>query len=235
MTFTAVMIMLALIMGVYVASRRRVLEHYNTLRQRLVRESVHDALTGLYNRRTFDEVLERELARAHRTSHGLAVLMLDIDYFKPYNDYYGHPAGDEALIAVASVLSRCFARADDTLFRVGGEEFCAVFFADDPDKAAVMADRALAAIDALALPNPASPSGRVTLSGGLAWTQDGNGVVAHALYNRADVALYRAKRGGRERWVLATMDDGASPPGAGSTLERAGADTSRGEQKESCR
>jgi len=206
-TLTAEMITLSVMMGAYVFSRRRVLGRMRTLQDRLMRESVHDALTGLYNRRQFETVLERELARAHRIAHGLAVFMIDIDHFKAYNDHYGHPAGDEVLVAVASALSQCFTRTDDILFRIGGEEFCAVFSVDHQEDAAAMADAALANVEALALPSPGDADRGLTISGGLAYIPDGKGLDPQMVYSRADRALYRAKRAGRAQWMLAMPED----------------------------
>ena len=208
MTVTGIMLLFGVTMGGYISSRRHVLARLEELRRELARESVHDPLTGLYNRRLFDGILEGALARAARQREALAVLMLDLDRFKAYNDAHGHPAGDRLLQEVAGALRECFGRGDDVVFRLGGEEFCVVFFAGSAGDAERLADRALGLVEALDEPAPAGPRPRVTVSGGLAVVEGGSRADPEAVYRAADDALYRAKSAGRARWVR------AEPPGA---------------------
>jgi diguanylate cyclase (GGDEF)-like protein len=160
--------------------------------------SITDGLTGLANRRRFDEVLEREWRRTRRLGLPLALLMIDVDHFKPFNDHYGHPAGDECLRQVAGVLQARTLRSTDLAARYGGEEF-AVIAACDEAGAHQLARTLRQAIEALNLPHAASPLGRVTVSLGVAVCIPGNEQEARELLNQADAALYRAKTGGRNR------------------------------------
>ena len=200
-TVVVVMLTEMAVMAVYVGSRRRMLHQLAEARERLTEESIHDALTGLHNRRTFDEFLDRCLARVRRGGTGLAMLMVDIDHFKAFNDTYGHPAGDEALHAVAGVLERTFARREDLVFRLGGEEFGVVYFCDTRAKAQTLAASAEGAIEGLGLSSPGGPRPRLTLSGGLAWVPASTRTDAVTVYREADQALYRAKAEGRARCV----------------------------------
>ena len=124
-----------------------------------------DGLTGLANRRTFDQVLAREWARAAREAAPLALAMIDVDHFKAYNDLYGHPGGDYCLSRVAAVLRETLNRPGDLLARYGGEEFAAVLPGTDLVGAAVVAEAMRAAVAALGLTHAGSPQhGRVTVS-----------------------------------------------------------------------
>ena len=167
----------------------------------LARLSMTDGLTGLANRRRFDEVLATEWARARRYSQTLALILIDIDYFKPYNDHYGHLAGDACLRQVADVLRAHARRPGDLAARYGGEEFACI--AADTGSAGTMkmAETARAALERLALPHQPSPLRRITASFGVAVIiPDGNQGPEH-LVRVADEALYRAKEGGRNRVI----------------------------------
>lgn len=167
----------------------------------LERYAFLDALTGLANRRAFDDKIVEEWNRCRRSTSPLSVLLIDIDHFKSYNDHYGHGAGDLCLSNVARTLSGCLQRAGDLLARYGGEEFVAVLPGNDADSAAVIAERLRAAVDALKLPHQASAAGEhVTVSLGVA-TMAPSDASSHAdLLAAADEALYQAKREGRNRW-----------------------------------
>ena len=162
----------------------------------LERLSTTDALTGLGNRRHFDDQLAREAERASRSRKELALVLLDVDHFKSYNDRYGHPEGDKALQAVGQVLRDCGRRPGDTAYRIGGEEF-AVILCETDEAGALRVMRAIqAGMRALSMPHFASSSGILTLSQGA--TQVFGRDTASAI-DRADAALYRAKRDGRDR------------------------------------
>ncbi|MDF1484584.1 diguanylate cyclase [Ramlibacter sp. H39-3-26] len=171
-----------------------------------------DALTGLPNRRRFDEVKRNEFARAQRSAAPLALLALlvcDIDHFKRFNDTYGHAAGDECLQAVAQAMHQRVQRSGDTLARIGGEEFCVLLPATDAGHALVLARHLCAAVEALRIPHAASDvADHVTLSVGVAHHAAGMPGDFEALFHRADLALYRAKQAGRNR--AACYDDAAS-------------------------
>ncbi|MCX9156204.1 diguanylate cyclase [Niveibacterium sp. 24ML] len=156
-----------------------------------------DALTGVANRRAFNDRLALALRRQQRSGAGLALVMLDIDLFKPFNDRYGHAAGDHALEKVAAVMRSAAARATDLCARLGGEEFAILL--EDADAAAAMnvAKHIRFTIEGLGIPHKTSPFGRLTVSLGVAIHQDGED--GETFYMRADTALYAAKEGGRNR------------------------------------
>lgn len=173
----------------------------NELRLRTV--AVRDHLTGLYNRRFFDELGDREWRRAKREAFPLSVLMVDIDHFKAFNDTYGHTAGDRVLAQVADCLRSTFRRAADFLARYGGEEFAAVLPSTDRPGGLRAGQRLCEGIEKLAIPHSGSPRGLVTVSVGVATvdakTPTGTNLQDHIA--DADAALYEAKRAGRARVV----------------------------------
>jgi two-component system chemotaxis family response regulator WspR len=161
--------------------------------------SLTDGLTGVGNRRAFDEALLLEVARARRQRADLALVMLDLDHFKAVNDAIGHPAGDEVLVAFVGRI-RSVTRGADPLFRYGGEEFALLLAGAGPDAALAAGDRAVRATAAAPL-----PAGRglvpVTCSAGAAVLAPDDGGAGTELVARADAALYAAKRSGRNRVV----------------------------------
>ncbi len=183
--------------------------HGMSERDRLAQLSQVDALTGLPNRRQFDEALRRELVRADRGGQGLALLMIDIDHFKLLNDTLGHQAGDERLRDVAEALQARATRATDVVARYGGEEFAAILPGASPAEALGVAESMRIAIDALALASPA-PDGRVTVSIGVARLTEVDGDAGQRLIERADAALYDSKRAGRNRVTAAWPVDESS-------------------------
>ncbi|MDY0745667.1 two-component regulator propeller domain-containing protein [Paucibacter sp. R3-3] len=170
--------------------------------QHLSRLSFSDALTGLANRRRFNEALHDEWRRAHRQRKPLALVMADIDAFKRYNDLLGHLEGDRCLVEVAAVFAHAVRRAGDLAARYGGEEFVVLLPNVDYADALGVAEDLRAACEALAIPHPESPAGAVvTLSLGVACCVPGDGVAIESLISAADAALYRAKKEGRNRTV----------------------------------
>ncbi|HVE16927.1 MAG TPA: sensor domain-containing diguanylate cyclase, partial [Chthoniobacterales bacterium] len=170
--------------------------------ERLERYAHEDYLTGLWNRRTLDDRLVTEVRRSHRSKRPVSILMADVDFFKRYNDHYGHQAGDECLKAVSGVFKTTLHRAGDTAGRYGGEEFCAVLAETDLTGALSVAEALRAAVEALAIPHEGNPVGRVTISVGVsALDFSGPGKMeetsAKALVASADTALYAAKTAGR--------------------------------------
>lgn len=175
-------------------------EELKLANEHLSRLSFVDALTGLANRRSFDETLDKEWRRACRLQVPLAIVMADIDYFKHYNDSLGHPEGDRCLAAVAGVLRQSIGRAGDLAARYGGEEFVVLIPAADQAAAMAVAEGLRQGCEALAIPHPASPTGSVvTLSLGVAACVPAEQASAVSLLAQADAALYRAKQEGRNR------------------------------------
>lgn len=201
-TMTAGLCVLGAVMALYVHHRQRVIARLISMGEQLAELASRDSLTGLYNRRTFVETIERELGRRDGDSRVLAFLLCDIDHFKAYNDRFGHPEGDELLKRIAAALRGVFSRREDFLFRLGGEEFGALYRAATPERAAGMAERTLAAIEALGAPAPEGPHEAVTAAAGLELVRPDT-QSADEVYRRADAALYRAKEAGRARWMYA--------------------------------
>jgi diguanylate cyclase (GGDEF)-like protein len=179
-----------------VAERTAQLEDAN---DKLATLSATDGLTGLANRRRFDEVLSSEWGRASRTGLPLAVLMIDVDHFKKFNDCYGHQAGDECLRRIAAVLQSGTRRSADLAARYGGEEFSIVLANTDNDVALQLAETVRLAIEQLAIPHAQSSLGFVTISIGIAIHHAGNAGTMTNLLRAADDALYLAKDAGRNR------------------------------------
>jgi diguanylate cyclase (GGDEF)-like protein len=168
--------------------------------QQLLRLSVVDALTGVANRRYFDGTLDRLWRSAVRNQGRVALIMIDIDHFKAYNDQFGHPAGDYCLQRVAKGLSLGVKRPDDFVARYGGEEFAVILPGSDLEGAAVVAERLRSGIAALQISHPASPTAKfITLSQGLACATPERESSSSHLLILADEALYQAKRSGRNR------------------------------------
>jgi diguanylate cyclase (GGDEF)-like protein len=166
--------------------------------------SMRDGLTDIANRRAFDERLQLEWRRSQRMGQPVALLMMDIDHFKQFNDHYGHVEGDRCIQAVAEVLRSCAERSTDLAARYGGEEFALLLPQTELADAIQVAERCLAALAARALPHARSASGGfVSMSIGVA-SQVATDGPAEALVLAADEALYRAKRAGRNRWADGT-------------------------------
>jgi diguanylate cyclase (GGDEF)-like protein len=166
--------------------------------------SRRDALTGLANRRAFDEAFDLEWRRAGRAGAPLALVLADIDHFKAYNDALGHPAGDACLVRVARVLAAAASRAGDVVARYGGEEFAILAPGLDLDRAAEFAESMRGALGAAAIPHPAAATAEVTSSFGVAAFTPGPETKQVELLGAADAALYRAKSAGRNRVATAS-------------------------------
>ena len=167
--------------------------------QELQRLSSSDGLTGIPNRRYFDEALDREWRRCRRVGKELALIMCDVDHFKRYNDYYGHQAGDECLRQVAEALKVGLDRGGDVLARYGGEEFVIVLPETSTGGALIVAERVRHAVMALGIPHAESSYSQVTLSLGLASMVPNESCQPSELLHAADQALYAAKHEGRNR------------------------------------
>lgn len=177
----------------------RLLEETN---ERLRHLSTLDGLTGIPNRRRIMEFLDQEWRRSQRDGSWLSLLMIDVDYFKNYNDARGHQAGDDCLWMVANCLKRCLNRASDMVGRYGGEEFIAVLPETPRDGAVKVAEEMRAGVQALNLEHPDSGvAPTVTISLGLAACQPSKNISVTKLVSMADQALFEAKRLGRNRVV----------------------------------
>ena len=158
-----------------------------------------DSLTGVANRRTLDKHLAEKWGQAQRRQSTLALLLIDVDHFKQYNDEFGHQAGDVCLRAIATALSVQVRRPGDVIARFGGEEFLVLLPDAELEGAGALAEVICAAIYDLAIPHSANPTGRVTVSIGCAAMTPAVEQRFEQLIERADQMLYRAKRGGRNR------------------------------------
>ncbi|WP_261540265.1 sensor domain-containing diguanylate cyclase [Burkholderia multivorans] len=191
-TFGAAFIALSVLLGAQLRRRMRA-------ESELILLARTDGLTGLNNRRSFGEVLDREWRRARRVRSVFSLLFVDVDRFKAYNDTYGHQAGDDALAAVARCIGENIRRPADVAARYGGEEFVVLLPDTAENGAAQIAERIRIAIDALGLEHVGSEFGRVTASIGLASWKPEQDVEPDAIIKAADEALYYAKATGRNK------------------------------------
>jgi diguanylate cyclase (GGDEF)-like protein len=164
--------------------------------------ATRDGLTGIANRRSFDEKLGNEWKRERRDLRTLSLLMIDVDHFKRFNDTYGHQAGDHCLQQIAKVLEEVVLRPGDLVARYGGEEFAVILSATDAMGASIVANRILDRVNELAIPHSGGENGHVSLSIGVATSLPQPDMTRESLISSADSALYRAKHTGRNRFVL---------------------------------
>jgi diguanylate cyclase (GGDEF)-like protein len=177
------------------AEARQALQRAN---EELYRLATIDPLTGLLNRRSMVESLNREWRRSEREGVPLSIILIDVDAFKKFNDHYGHLAGDECLREVASALKESIVRPGDLVARFGGEEFVVILPNTDLDGAIDVAERLRSAVEGKQMPHAASPCGQlVTISLGVAERQDCK--TTDELISQADNQLYEAKAAGRNR------------------------------------
>lgn len=204
--------------------QRRVRNHVQMKRMRdqLSDQALRDPLTGQANRRMLERRLQAELHRQARDGGLIAVLMLDIDHFKGFNDTYGHPEGDRCLKAVATRLAQCMRRSGDLCARYGGEEFACILPGTDLDGALIVAEMMRAGVETLAIPHRASQGAPVvTISVGVAAGRCDMGSDNAFWLTGADRMLYRSKLAGRNRVtgqvmtskVLAMQHEACSPTG----------------------
>jgi diguanylate cyclase (GGDEF)-like protein len=171
--------------------------------------AITDGLTALYNRRYFNEILSREINRANRDKSILSFCIIDVDYFKKYNDAYGHPEGDGVLIAVANAIKSSLHRGSDFVFRLGGEEFGVIFSGLSKEEAFAFAEEIRANVEALNIPHTNSlVTDHITISLGLLVVNfENENVDENGFYTMADDALYQAKESGRNKVVIYENDD----------------------------
>jgi diguanylate cyclase (GGDEF)-like protein len=200
--------------------RARVRNHLDLKRMRdeLAEVAVTDALTGLSNRRRLEQLLKVETARLVRTAGFLSVIMLDIDFFKQFNDTYGHPAGDRCIVMIAAALNRAVRRAADLTARYGGEEFTCVLPSTEHEAAMDVARNIRDQVHALGIPHTGSAVGTyVTVSVGVATAPCMPGMAPELWIQTADHQLYLAKAAGRNN-VVGTVF-GAAREAIGDQIE----------------
>ena len=186
------------------------------LREALRTQSVRDALTGLYNRRYLEELLEREVRRSARATQSLGILMIDLDHFKTFNDTYGHEAGDAVLRETGAFLVKGF-RAEDFVCRFGGEEFVVILPTAELEVTRARAERIRTRVKELTIHHQGRPMGMLTVSIGVAAFPE-HGLSPKELMAAADAALYEAKRGGRDQVAVAptrAIEEEGLPESAG--------------------
>ncbi|MHC8287334.1 diguanylate cyclase [Pseudomonas sp. XS1P51] len=189
-----------------ISERKKTEEHLIRLQKQLEEYSFQDGLTGIANRRMFDTVLEREWSNAQRTGLPLSLIILDIDYFKQYNDHYGHIKGDECLRQVAQTLSLAANRPRDFIARIGGEEFVWLLPETDAESARLVARKCLHLIRQQQIPHEFSAvSTLLSVSLGVGTTTAPLQAMALEFVERVDKLLYQAKRNGRMRAEFAEV------------------------------
>ncbi len=165
--------------------------------------SITDGLTGIANRRCFDQTLKNEWNRAGRKNNSLSLLLIDVDKFKKYNDHYGHSLGDDCLKKIAGALKQSVKRAGDLVARVGGEEFAIILPYTKKEDVVSVAKKISAAVAELAIPHEHGVDGKVSVSiGGATSEPAGRDISPETLYRKADQLLYKAKETGRSRYVV---------------------------------
>jgi diguanylate cyclase (GGDEF)-like protein len=179
-----------------VAERTRELQAANAQLESL---SLTDSLTGLANRRRFDDTLAASWRAGLTAGTPVGIAMIDVDHFKWYNDDYGHPAGDACLQKVAGALEGSIRQGTDLVCRYGGEEFAVIFLGADKARVVAAAERARQAVVALAVPHARTEARIVTLSVGVAAMVPADDHTAEGLVKAADDMLYEAKQAGRNR------------------------------------
>lgn len=163
-----------------------------------------DALTRIPNRRYFDEMYDRKYKETLRDKKTLAVVMIDVDFFKSYNDHYGHPKGDECLVSIAEALKKTLKRPTDMVARYGGEEFVVLLKNSDQNGVEKVARMLVDAVSSMRIPHEHSAiADHVTISAGVAFKEAENPLSREELLRHADEALYRAKESGRNRFCFA--------------------------------
>jgi len=191
-----------------ISERKKTEEHLIRLQKQLEEYSFQDGLTGIANRRMFDTVLEREWSNAQRTGSPLSVIVLDIDYFKQYNDHYGHIQGDECLRRVAQTLSLAANRPRDFIARIGGEEFVWLLPESDAESARLVAHKCLHLIRQQQIPHEFSNvSNLLSVSLGVGTTEASVHATALEFVDQVDQLLYKAKHEGRMRAEFADFRD----------------------------
>ena len=178
-----------------------------TNRKKVEQVSITDDLTGLFNRRKFNDILPSEINRAKREKANLALIMIDIDFFKKVNDEYGHDVGDEVLIEIATSLNSYFHRATDMIFRIGGEEFMVITHFDSIRALEVHINNLITYVRSLAIENRQAPLKVVTISAGAILCYPEHRMTDKNLMKKADQLLYKSKEAGRNTFHYLVIKD----------------------------
>lgn len=186
-------------------ARSRMADLLEEANHRLQEQFVQDPLTGVPNRRRFEEHFDLCWGRAAGDGTGVGLILVDIDFFKKLNDSLGHQEGDRCLREVAQGMLRALARPNDIVARYGGEEFVVVMDQCEEKDVAAFAETVCQCVRDLAIPHPDHPAGHVTISAGATWTSPGLTSSAEDFLRTADEMLYQAKRTGRDRWILGSL------------------------------
>ena len=174
-----------------------------TDKKKLEQLIIEDDLTKLYNRRHFNTIINQEIRRLKRDNLKLALVSIDIDHFKKYNDTYGHPKGDDVLVEIGKVLKNHTSRATDYAFRMGGEEFCLIFSGLEVDESLFYVQEVVNAVENLNIEHKNSNnSDVVTISAGIVVQKASEIINEDTLYKYSDIALYQAKIKGRNQVIL---------------------------------
>ena len=214
--FLAVALITTVPVAMALAQQKRLENSLRRAKNELAKLASTDQLTGLPNRRLFREVLDREWGRGSRESARLAIVVLDVDHFKNFNDTYGHAEGDNCLARIGRLLRETVFRPTDLVARYGGEEFAVILPDTDLAGAVRVAERLRELIEGLGIPHRSSALGLVTASMGVtSLVPDARGD-SRILFELADTALYRAKRGGRNRVEAETREEIGAPAKAGA-------------------
>lgn len=183
-----------------ISERKKMEEELLSLNRKLEKLTLQDGLTGVSNRRLFEQTINAEWFRSMRDRQPLSLVVIDIDHFKQYNDHYGHLAGDDCLVQVAQALDSIPLRSTDLFARYGGEEFVLLLPKANGDSAAEIAEKCRALVEKLAIPHEKSDTSDViTISIGVATITPSKNTKPTALFAEADRQLYRAKELGRNR------------------------------------
>ena len=180
-------------------------ETQNLLRKTLdeLREqAIRDGLTGLYNRRHLDQIWAFLIRDFHRSRKNITFIMADLDFFKNYNDYYGHPGGDEVLREISALLKSLIRRQTDYVFRYGGEEFSILLYGSDRTTSIALSEEIIRTLGEKEIAHEKSPFGHVTLSLGVVMSSLTRDMKPEEIIQKADDALYRAKNEGRNRYIF---------------------------------
>jgi diguanylate cyclase (GGDEF)-like protein len=213
--FASCVVFATTLMSVLSALRMERLLRANFLENRLLNDfAERDGLTGLYNRRMFDNLTNRLWLHAQRNQEPLQVILVDIDHFKAYNDLYGHQAGDSCIRRVASIIARAAKRPFDFCARYGGEEFALVLYAPSGSDPTVLSEQIRRDTMALNIPHGHAEAGILTVSIGSATAEPDTKRSLAGLIQTADEALYRAKQLGRNRALHADSAESDTPTGA---------------------
>lgn len=177
-----------------------------SIQQDFYQRATRDGLTGAYNRKSFEEAFDRELAHCRRSNRGLGVILFDIDHFKKVNDTYGHSAGDLVLKKVSEAVAGLI-RAEDIFARIGGEEFALLTRNENIDTLKILGERVRALIESTTAEFEQNTL-KVTISVGVSFMNPSEqGLDKQTLYNQADTALYQAKNSGRNRVVASEVSE----------------------------